>query len=390
MHIFESWVPILTRHIPSLRELDIDLSRTQDVMLMESHLFGGQPLRQLARLSLKNCIVPPKSNLLSTSLTHLSLAMGDYADYEPEWMSTAKFRSHLKSVPNLEELRLSDVLPYHDRETVEPTFSFPPTFKKLHVHCSNELVSERCYSQFWTHFRIPNTAVVVSLVYDHSSGFRASQALKPLVELDPLDPPPMEMWISQTSMRICFGERPRDEWTRCLVIPSPADMRASDTWEGTGGSRALYTDGLTATDYVSHKAFDVVRAINFSLDAAEAYDTPTEPAGLWISKFDTNALVKRISAPYTACGKLFNALAQRDTITGALRLFPQLEVIVFSDQTTVSGATLHTALDMALLDMLEVRREVGKAIRELLVARKMADWSVWENVGEGTYVTFFD
>ena len=108
-----------------------------------------------------------------------------------------------------------------------------------------------------------------------------------------------------------------------------------------------------------------------------------------MTKFSSNRLVKRLSVPYLRCDKLFNALAERDTETGAFRLFPRLEVIVFFAGSK-PGSFLHMALDMALLNVLELRRELGTPVRELIVAREMECWSVWADVGEGVSVVFFD
>ncbi|KZV67366.1 hypothetical protein PENSPDRAFT_754957 [Peniophora sp. CONT] len=386
---FEKWRSALNHPLPALRELVMDLSRSEDTAILEDDLLGGQCPQLLSRLSLKNFIFFEGSKLFSPALTFLSIAMSETAEYDLAALTTWGLRFQLASMPNLEELHLSNILPYHrESDAPQPVFRFLPTFKKLRVYCANSTVLSSCYKNFWDHFRFPNTAVIVSALQIYEPSFDEEHAFGSITQIDPSGIPPKELWISQTTIKICFVERPREKWTRCWTA-TPTAGQISDRAKNATEGRYVYTNRRLVTAYASHRILDSLRVINFSPTALEAFNTSDDTGVVWLSKFSTNRLVRRISAHYLACDKLFDALIQRDADTGTFHLFPVLEVVVLFANLN-SGGRLHTALDMALLDMLELRRELGAPVKELLVAREMASWSVWDNVCEGTAITFFD
>ncbi|KZV67365.1 hypothetical protein PENSPDRAFT_654113 [Peniophora sp. CONT] len=394
---FAQWAPAFAQSMPAVRDLYIDLyseDGEDSVWDLDDGFLGGQRIHSLTRLSLNNVILSAASPLFSDALTFLSLSASLQMAPHRDTFTLASFRSQLQLMPNLEELRLRDVLPYPQPGVSVKPYLFRRTFKRLHVYVSNFSIFEEFCIQFFRHFSTHSTATVVAVVSIENSLDINTEALTVLTLVNKRNgPQARELWMTQAAMKLSYVERPREEWSTRWDTSATAGPFApmSDWGIDVGEGRQVYTGHALATAYRGDEALDAVRAINFSRSAAEAFNDTDDTVGLWYAKFDRNAAVNRITVPYVLCEKLFKTLAQLDhDDPDALLLFPSLETIVLYDKEDDFGGELHTALDMAFLDMLDSRREVGAPVRELLVGRAMADWSVWANVGEGIVVNFFD
>ncbi|KZV67364.1 hypothetical protein PENSPDRAFT_754955 [Peniophora sp. CONT] len=394
----ERCVRALETPLPTLRALAIDVSWNRSfVCRLDEGILGDQCPPLLSRLSLKNCILPERSSrILSNALTYLSIAMTTHVEYyNPRWMPMSLFRSQLALMPNLEELRLSNALPrHHDTDTTESTLIFPPTFRKLYVECSNKHMRlfSTCYGTFWARSQFPDTASIVSVILEEDYTTTIWGAIAPLIDINPSGPPPVEVCISEDSLSVYFVERPRAEWIQHYTEAKLSADQASIWMEDVNEGRHLCVSSAPNCPDRLLVAFAPVRAINFSLRAIESFGgVGYGPTGRWLSRFGVTRLVSRISVSYIACKTLFEVLGQRDAETGAPQLFPLLEVIVlYTSPVPDRYKSLYKDPDGALLDMLELRRDIGVPVKELPVAREMANLPVWQNVGEGTVVTFYD
>ncbi|VDB87062.1 unnamed protein product [Peniophora sp. CBMAI 1063] len=391
---FQDWRLALRRPMPSIRDLSIDVfvADWHELEISDDNFLGGEPIPSLKRLTLGSIALPETSPLYSSNLTFLSLSTGPMMEVGMSLPTTATFRSQLLLMPNLEELRLRDYLPEPESEISVPHFLFPPAFKKLHVFVSKPDIMYTSYLDFWSQFHTRFTTAVVAVVSVELTTRGIFIAAAALAHFIKSGPQPQELWLSQAAMMSRYSERPREAWgTRWDPNADyPAGQTSLADWAiDARQGRRLHTGRALASAFQSRMASASLSAINFSGGAVTANNGGDDPAGLWLSRFGGHRAVKRITVPYVLCEKLFNALGQKSDDGEAFKLFPALETIVFFHRDGLCDKKLRIGLDVALFDLLDRRRERGTPLRELLVDGAVADWRVWDNIGEGTSVSFF-
>lgn len=85
-----------------------------------------------------------------------------------------------------------------------------------------------------------------------------------------------------------------------------------------------------------------------------------------------------------------------DADGGPFSLFPSLSTLALhisdweaENLTNELVVEQRCVMEVALLESLYTRQEKGAPLKEVLVARAMAEWDVWDRVKELVHVEFF-
>ncbi|KZV67361.1 hypothetical protein PENSPDRAFT_754952 [Peniophora sp. CONT] len=399
----------------TLKELtvDLDIADCDGWQLIETDdgaydLTGFPALR---RVSLRGCYPDWNESLplpFPNGLTHLTLAVDKIYDnmdlsFRPD---APRFRDALAALPSLTELTLENFFPIPPLDFAADSVVYIPLpspffmrqLQKLTVTCTC-FTAYLDYWYFWTNFKIPPTAVVkINLGAIDISGTRPiSNCLVPFACVDNDVNPALEMTLSDYTVSVRYAESPAEMWTRRSDIKTYHPSRPFKTpwcfneqnWDEdtVHGSRHIYT----TSGYFSHDGHLPLASLKAVFLTANALPSFHGPEG-WISFFALARGVQRLSFAYPASINLLAAL-RRINDAQAPSLFPQLNTLILHadiDHYRGDGPSLHSALELSLLDVLATRQSCAAPIQRLFVTNELASWEVWGHVDRATTsVSFF-
>ncbi|KZV63407.1 hypothetical protein PENSPDRAFT_691685 [Peniophora sp. CONT] len=395
--LINGWITSLCSPMPLLHIMIMKNRDSTGPVILPEQILAGEHPPALRRLRLNGCLPTWNSPLFSKDLTHLELALPRMVTGDTVLLpELPTFRNIVASMTALQTLKLQDIyLRTPENQTGALPYTFPPGFKEfeMHVHNSAPSIFLSLYGKIWDTFHFPATSKIATEINFH----RVSAALGPVTELDPngdlilrplreLDAhsyPVQGLKItSKTRLALYYAVGSPQ------TLASPLNLSENDLGDWafeSKGRRRVYASGDLAS-FVRFLSLDHLRAISLSSDAMALYDT----SNFWRDYFPQLQDVRRISIPYLSGLQLFYALAHVQSTDDTFPLFPRLQRIVLHTGGTPpkTMGDYHAALDMALLEFLDVRRDKDLPLEGVFVDRALEDLDVWGDVRCGTPVTF--
>ncbi|KZV63388.1 hypothetical protein PENSPDRAFT_757978, partial [Peniophora sp. CONT] len=404
--LLDTCLPYLSYPMPSLTAFIMESLEQDDTEwpdFLPASLFAERCPR-LTSISLKNRILPWYSPLLSERITQFEIGFGDASDLDSAMPSMTRFLDLLQSMPALEALSLqkitpTPILPAADVRQV----ALPLSFRRLAVSVQSYRLG---HFDLFKHLIIPPCAAAVAEILND----------------DDLDDQDMDALSNDTSHLFhVVGEHDGDSYHELDVMRTILSLRyhhndARSTWTSrprrpypgstlqdyrTLPGRHLWIHGddvpedSTVLAHLSKLPLDIAQCCTFATDFM-ALDLSAEE---WHIHFDAASDTRRISLAYSGDGRqLFDALSDTRNLDGEERsrgpLFPKLETVVLhAHPSTEDGVHVLTdidALDVMFLEFVRVRGSWQVPLREVLVARALADRTqLWDQLVGMVVVNFF-
>ena len=397
--LINGWVASLCSPMPSLHVVIMKNRDPVNVVMLPEQILAGEHPPALRRLRLHGCLPPWSSPIFSSLLTHLELSLPRMLAQDTGYLpDRVTFRNIISSMAALEYLKLQDVYfaTSGSSDGVLP-YTFPPEFRELdiRVHGSSPDIFLDRYGMIWDTFHVPPTSKVTTEINFHNVALNLGPAtihdpngdliLRPFRELDAQSHPALGLKIlDKTRLALYYAVGNPQSLEQPLKL---AENDLGDWAFEHKGRRRVRASGNLAS-YIRLLPLNRVQAISLSPDAVEFFDTWK----YWQDYFPQLEDVRRISIPYLSGLELFYALARIHATNGSFPLFPRLEHIVLHTGGTPpkTMGDYHAALDMALLEFLDLRRDRGSPLAGLFVDRALADLDVWDDVRGETNVTFIN
>ncbi|KZV67367.1 hypothetical protein PENSPDRAFT_754958 [Peniophora sp. CONT] len=391
----ESWVTELQHPAPALYQLGIALAggAYDDYFMLPPSLFAGHFAPSLKNLILLNCFPTWHEPFLSTNLTQLRLGSNDFEDSEDmSYLPTiSQLRSLLSSLVQLQELTFLNVTPIDDPEPVQP-WTFPSCLKELEFICSSVDILD-IYGGFWRHFKTSSrTIVTFDILLGESDELLEDGVVNGLQSVWDHEPahPFRELHLSSHTISLRHSvSASRADWTRRWPSQEPdphsygvITEAVESTCDRVYGSRHIQI-WQQFPNIFGLLPLDTLHALSFHSDMMRAFD-----ASDWLEHFSSSTDVERLVIPYLDSDELLVAMNNLRDSDGQLALFPRLQTVVVHRGEVEDSH--NVTLNGVMINFIDMRREKGAPIHELLVSREMMGWDVWSRAGEGTNLMFFD
>ncbi|KZV68574.1 hypothetical protein PENSPDRAFT_754019 [Peniophora sp. CONT] len=377
-----------------LRELSVKVLGTDDDPGLP---VSFRSLPGVTSLTLECCRASWQSPIFSSQLTKLSLSYNK-TGLRPSYSDVSTLLARLQS---LEMVRLVDVVPALEPNGGHPlAISFPNSLFRLTIAVTNEelaLDGLVFISQINTPFlcarnySLPHTTLSLStmpLIKD------ALGRLLPHISFAKCD------YIEERHL-VLLSDRIR-------IVGSTLSSSQSTPSFSPADSR-LVTNKLEIPDldedtpplsfrlchYLSIIALEHLHTV--SLDLSTVHDLKTN--NLWTSLLRANS-VRRIgvirsyeNAKHTYLIQLLDALGRRHRVRSfgdkheTRILFPHLESLALP---LPANEVLYGEIIDKLICLVEVRQAQGAPLRELVVPKEAAKWSLWSTLGKVLKVSFID
>ncbi|KZV67372.1 hypothetical protein PENSPDRAFT_754963 [Peniophora sp. CONT] len=410
---FFSWIELLFPAMPMLEDLTIDLEAnwnedpTAQRILPSGFLAGCCPPR-LKKLKLFGIHCHWDSPLISPTL--LILFLMSIHEGDPV-LPFPKLTDMLGRLDNICSLALVNILSmrYEDDSISVPR---PKELNTFNLASFRSSTASDVLAFLQRHPTWLASNITIGARFTQPEDTFVVATIPILFSPHGLEVHPHELFISHDSISMLYGEsRTRREWITKL---SRLHFVKASRNVGRPFHRHLDVTNVDKSRALVSKLLlfplAPLRAIYIAPDAMPAL----RGEDAWIRDFSSATNVSRVAGHYAIILDLICALGvAQDGKPGTeptFALFPRLEVLVFhaakqaNNQTvTVVAAEANrqpvqiqetsecTRNHVALLELLAVREARGKPVKEILVDKAMAEWSVWDMpaIRGTTNVSFF-
>ncbi|KZV63392.1 hypothetical protein PENSPDRAFT_757982 [Peniophora sp. CONT] len=408
------WLESLHHPMPLIETFSVKHPRRLDeqdiTATISSGLFSGSA-PALRNVTLHSAILSWDSVWFSHNLVSLNLYSDDYPDLgrgplPHPGAPSQQFYETLSSMMCLESLSLHNIypaLPELDNPQADWRVTLPAGFSTLDLHASCRY-AELCID-FFNRLSVPFSARVLLQVHTEKPVAFVEQFATPIERLfGLLDSDNVSSLIF--SKFIIQSQSPAQDTLSLLRRRFSDSMMSSMNWAWCSvyaGAKCLWTipdDSDLEASLLPHiplLPLNALQTITIASNAAQALSSPES----WINNFSSAHSVHSLSIDYYDTLVLFDALTTTDAVVSnapaepaVFSLFPCLTTIILhvdpeeerSEDTLVE---LCTALDVSLVDLLQIRKEKGAPLQTILVSDGLSQWDVWSRAEDMTSVEFF-
>jgi hypothetical protein len=386
---------LLAEEMPLLEKLEMTYGRkTQQEAtnkLIPTSFLSSQPPIYLMSVILKKYIFSSWSKpYVSPNLTNLVISLEK--PLRENLPSLNQLTDLLSSLTQLQHLHLRDVVPHEPLSNTDSQIHLSANLKSLFLngfHLGNQTAS------LWTHLVVPSsTQVRVCLrkldvrhatPAGHSLSTLSSESLH------------QELIVSRTSINFYHYTRVRDEWK--IALPTPPHFLLSRS----GGLHMGIILGQTSPDSNTEvvtsitpfilqlkEKFSELSAIELSGDVADWLGNDDA----WTTAFKSARSVSRLSISFESASNTLLALSRHETIKNGMQpsvefsLFPALETLFIVEHAVKVTEIWMDEFSSWLIHCLQVRREHGAAIQEVVTTESLINLHLWHAIKKEVLVTF--
>ncbi|KZV66072.1 hypothetical protein PENSPDRAFT_655235 [Peniophora sp. CONT] len=313
---------------------------------------------------------------------------------------TAQQFSHIiSSLIALQNLELRSVFPAMPSDDAHPdayTITFPPCFSRLTLRGENEFL-EPCI-ELLKHITFPSHAeITIDLCPLPPLDMEVQEEnviLMPRLFGADDTSRPSELWLSRHTIGMQYVCRPQQDILRAKL---PGSFDGWPDFKMAAGGRGLFTDqGYEGDDIppllsrIPSLPLRTLRTVTCAPDGADFLATQPDA---WSSWFKSAEQVENLSTSYQHSLVIFEALGETDE-KGNFILFPSLKTLALhaTDPSESGDSDMCSALEVAMLEMLQLRRDNGHPVKEVLCEACMealVTEEIWDRLRELTHVEFF-
>jgi hypothetical protein len=394
---------LLSEEMPLLRSLfmsysdDIEVMPVSEYSLIPVDFLASRPPQCLESVSFSGYVFSSWSKLfVSPNLTDLTIC---FENPLPTHLPTVgRLKDLLSSLTQLQHLHLQDVVPNNPESDISYQIRLASSLKSVFldgVYLGNQTAS------FWTHLIVPSFAQII-LNFGNPVNQHAELAVHHLRNLF-TENQPHEFVASPNSMKFYPHERQRRTEKRKRSLPhrfAPIFLPTGDSGSsqiGISFNRSRFTGvPIDLTPTFSHFAeeFSELRAVDLTMDIS----TWLNDKEMWLDVFGNASKVRRFHFASESSVTLL-ALSRYESTPNKtptslptasfaeFPLFPALEILVISSPLYTRLADRMDAFSGQLLHLLQVRREYGVAIQEVIIDSYFAKYDFWRSIKKEVLVT---
>ncbi|VDC04323.1 unnamed protein product [Peniophora sp. CBMAI 1063] len=394
--LLQLWINELRHPMPQLEVLELTGYGTSDGLeprpVLSSSLFGRTVPTNLKNLSLVDIGFSWSSHILATNLRSLKLQFTDSPLNDPiianSMPNLQQFHQMLSSMSALETLELEDVFPMAAPIDAQ-TLVFPERFNSLTMYASNDSVTS-CLDLLEC-MALPECAkVTVNLSTRDDLDERVPDLLSRLFGHRD-DATPRELMMSRFSIGMQYVDHPQES---IMKAPIPSSLGSWASYHMAAGGRGLSLEPVGASLPLSYQINSLPLKALHTITCAHDTHRSLQSALAWSNSFATAKNVENVSITFDAALHLFEALVETSD-EGDFILFPNLTTIYlhapkrpgYKTQTKI--AELHLALEVALLDAVQLRREKGAPIKSVRHEYGVGSRDLWDRVKEFAEIDSF-
>ncbi|VDC04324.1 unnamed protein product [Peniophora sp. CBMAI 1063] len=408
------WLKMLSSPIPLLDSLDICGRPPQSQAVIGTTHYARASLPhdidtpKLRRLKLVDVGFPWTPALFRSTIASLTLRF-DTSERRDQAITKStptaeQFCQIISSLTSLEDLELHSVFPAIPPEGAQAyTITFPSCFTRLTLRSENESL-DACID-LMKHMTFPTRAEVVIKLCALPDGANLQDetlALIPRLFGSVDEACPTELWLSKHAICLQYVDRPQQG---VLTGSRPGSNMEWSGFKMAAGGRGLYSEQgheniEDLPPIISYTPFLPLRTLQTVICTPGAASFVADPTSTWISWFESAKNVENLAIYRERALHMLEALGHRNG-DGQFLLFPSLCTLTLHSlspppETTCWGDSeeeeLRVAVEVALLEMLQVRWENGSPVKKLSCKAHMeisVGEEVWNRLRALTDVEFF-